>query len=298
MELKTIDSKVLSTIKGRYGIDSDEEAIRQVKINIKVLRDLYEQKYHRLYWTSEDKETLQVIQKNAMVAKEILKIMVADLRESEEQMKAAEAEDWEIEIIDNLGAFLEMCFTRDEAGVKETVRRISRTYSIEQLDVLFNILHKAETMLQNAKDKQDIPPLPDDAKFGDKAVHEFLSDAHQLTGDSSVADKQANLFSALATLAREIKEKKNPKPVIKPSRPKAQEPKEHKVVITEEKKEAKRKESPPPPKTRKPPRAQLPVQKKEEEEEDEEEDEEDDEEEEEEEAAEEESDEEESEEDE
>ena len=112
-----LDPKTLSAVKIRYDV-SDRRAVDIISDNCKLLKDLYESGFARLYWTAEDRESMSVIMQNHayfQISNVSLKKMLSDMAKCEKETKSETLNT--LEIIDNLGVFLELCFQPSLANV-------------------------------------------------------------------------------------------------------------------------------------------------------------------------------------
>jgi hypothetical protein len=251
MEIKVIEPLTLQAVQTRYDVKSSE-AIEIIKSNCEILKKLYEDGFCRLYWTAEDRETLDVLTQNRLVKdSKIITKMLQDLERCEKECKDDKPND--IEIIDNLGVFLEMCFQKCENWeFRQRLRKICRAYLPSQLELLLRLTATCYSMLLNSP--QDAITKPSKKKkFIFHVCYEFLRDADKQCSKISREEKFSRLSTAQTTLADIIakqhaepekespKEKEEQPPVVQRKQKEISEPpvkkekekeKKKKVVIT------------------------------------------------------------------
>ena len=200
MEIKDIDPHTLRSVSIRYDT-GDKEALKIIQDNAKVLVDVYEGKFARLYWTCEDRETLAIIIKNKLASEANIKLMLEDLKYSEEKCAADEPNT--LEIIDNLGVFLELCFRKTSPEeLQRRVRKVLQHYTDGQIRTLLRLISICQEYLtKSLDDRQDIPPPNAKKAFIYHVCYEFLRDADHISSSSSRIYKLKRLNAAAAQMA-------------------------------------------------------------------------------------------------
>ncbi len=211
LSVDKIDPKTLIAARIRYSLKSDTDAIQIITDNCMRLKSIYEGGFNQMYWTSEDRETLGVIVANSMVADSVRDGMLKDLEFCDQQCKTESK--GHIEIIDNLGVFLEVCFKNQEKKkFKDLVQRILRSYDLDQIKLLLRLCWACSQVLGLAEfSSAELKSPKADEAFMYKVCFEFLRDTDKLSSMPR-SSKLGRLAMAQQWMAEYIEKGKSDKP--------------------------------------------------------------------------------------
>jgi len=166
--------------------------------NCQMLLRIYSNNEHRIYWNTEDKETLMVLLQNKLLSDDIAQAMMADLQKCESEFKHQDPGN--VVIMDNIGVFLEFCLmSRSLRDFEAGLDAMMESYSIEQLTMLMNMVNNCLQIHLSGIN------ITEDSPFVIRVCDEFLRDSFDNVDESDHIHIGSRMTFVIEALQRKFK---------------------------------------------------------------------------------------------